>query len=80
MRSSDLKSETPTRTLEILASTRGPAHLLTPGEVASRFHVSVGWVRDHATRKQPRLRYVKLGKLLRFRPEDVEEFIRQWCQ
>jgi predicted DNA-binding transcriptional regulator AlpA len=42
--------------------------------------VSAGWVRDHATRKQPRLRAVKLGKLLRFRQQDIEEFIQTWCQ
>ena len=54
--------------------------LLTPGEVARRLQVSSAWVRDHATRKQPRLRAVKVGKLLRFRPEDVEAFIGQWCR
>ena len=53
---------------------------MTPGEVAERLRVSAGWVRDHATRKQPRLPAVKLGKLLRFRPEDVEEFIRSCGQ
>jgi excisionase family DNA binding protein len=57
-----------------------PERLLTPSEVAQRLCVGVGWVRDHATRKQPRLPCVKLGKLLRFRREDVEEFIRKWCQ
>lgn len=54
--------------------------LLTPHEVATHLRVSPAWVRDHATRKQPRLRSVKLGKLLRFRRPDLEEFIQQWCQ
>ena len=54
--------------------------LLTPREVATHLRVSPAWVRDHATRKQPRLRSVKLGKLLRFRRLDLEEFIQQWCQ
>ena len=49
--------------------------LLTPIEVAKWLGVSPGWVRDHATRKRPHLRAVKLGKLLRFRQKDVEEFI-----
>lgn len=49
--------------------------LLTPQEVADRLSVSIAWVRDHATRKQPRLPAVKLGKLLRFRIEDVEAFV-----
>jgi excisionase family DNA binding protein len=59
---------------------RGPQKLLPPSDVAKLLNVSVGWVRDHATRKQPHLPAVKLGKLLRFRPEDVEDFIRRWCQ
>ena len=54
--------------------------LLDPSEVATWLGVSAGWVRDHATRKQPRLPAVKLGKLLRFRPQDVEEFIRLCSQ
>lgn len=54
--------------------------LLSAGEVATWLGVSAGWVRDHATRKQPRLRAVKLGRLLRFRQQDVEEFIQTWCQ
>jgi excisionase family DNA binding protein len=48
--------------------------LLTPCQVARRLQVSSAWVRDHATRKEPRLRAVKVGKLLRFRAQDVEEF------
>lgn len=56
------------------------AALLEPMEVAKWLGVSAGWVRDHATRKQPRLKAIKVGKLLRFRPEDIEEFIRRWCQ
>ena len=50
--------------------------LLGPSDVAKWLGVSAGWVRDHATRKEPRLRAVKVGKLLRFRPKDVEEFLR----
>ena len=50
--------------------------LLSAGDVAIWLGASSGWVRDHAIRKDPRLKIVKVGKLLRFRPEDVEEFIR----
>jgi excisionase family DNA binding protein len=53
--------------------------LLTPGQVARRLQVSSAWVRDHATRKTPRLPAVKMGKLLRFRREDVDRFIREQC-
>jgi excisionase family DNA binding protein len=53
--------------------------LLSVKQVAEWLAVSPAWVRDHATRKKPRLRAVRLGKLLRFRPEDVEDFVRT-CQ
>jgi excisionase family DNA binding protein len=49
--------------------------LLTPQEVANRLGVSERWVRDHATRRFPRIPAVKLGPLLRFRPSDIENFL-----
>jgi len=52
--------------------------LLTLDQVASVLGVSKAWVRDHATRRQPRLPVVRLGgkrAVLRFRPEDLEAFI-----
>jgi excisionase family DNA binding protein len=51
--------------------------LFTPKQVAARLGVSERWVRDHATRRNPRIRAVKLGPLLRFRDADVNEFIAQ---
>jgi excisionase family DNA binding protein len=50
-------------------------HLLTPRQVASWLGVSERWVRDHATRRMPRIPSVKRGSLLRFRHEDIEGFI-----
>jgi hypothetical protein len=50
--------------------------LLGPTEVAEWIGVSVAWVRDHATRKSPRIPAVKAGKLLRFRPIDIRSFIQ----
>jgi hypothetical protein len=32
-------------------------------------------VRDHATRRHPKIPVVKLGPLLRFRQEDIEHFL-----
>lgn len=49
--------------------------LITPTEVAKRLQVSVAWVRDHATRKYPRLPVVRVGSLLRFRPRDLDRWI-----
>jgi predicted DNA-binding transcriptional regulator AlpA len=53
--------------------------LLDVKQLAEWLAVSPAWVRDHAMRKQPRLPVVRLGKLLRFRAEDIEEFVRT-CQ
>ena len=54
---------------------RADEKLLTPQEVADRLGVSQRWVRDHATRRWPRITAVKLGSLLRFRWRDVEDFL-----
>jgi excisionase family DNA binding protein len=51
--------------------------LLTPKEVAETLGVSVAWVLDHSSRRRPLLPSVKLGKAVRFRREEVEEFIRE---
>jgi excisionase family DNA binding protein len=51
--------------------------LLTVEEVAKILNVSVAWVYDHADRKRPQVPSVRLGKAVRFRPEDVEQFIRE---
>jgi hypothetical protein len=64
------------RRMRISAETTSVQRLLGPADVAKWLGVSSGWVRDHATRKEPRLKSVKVGKLLRFRPEDVEDFLR----
>ena len=63
--------------LEHMKSAEGDEFLplLGPAEVAEWLGVSVAWVRDHATRKSPRLPAVKAGKLLRFRRVDVRDFI-----
>jgi excisionase family DNA binding protein len=52
--------------------------LMTLDEVAARLGVSKAWVRDHATRRNPRIPVVRFGErraVLRFRREDVEAFI-----
>jgi Helix-turn-helix domain len=57
--------------------------LLTPEQVAERLSVSVDWVRDHSSRKNPRLPVIRLGGgpgrkgLLRYRAREIEEFISE---
>jgi predicted DNA-binding transcriptional regulator AlpA len=53
-------------------------NLLTLEQVAHMLGVSKAWVRDHATRRNPRIPVVRLGgkrALLRFRGQDIENFI-----
>jgi excisionase family DNA binding protein len=64
------------REVRISADKGSVQRLLAPTDVAKWLGVSSGWVRDHATRKEPRLKAVKVGKLLRFRREDVEDFLQ----
>ncbi len=49
--------------------------LLIAREVAARLGVSERWLRDHATRRNPRIPAIKLGPLVRFRWADVQEFV-----
>jgi hypothetical protein len=57
--------------------------LLTPDQVAERLSVSVDWVRDHSSRKSPRLPVIRLGGgpgrkgLLRYRASEIEKFIAE---
>ncbi len=46
-------------------------------EVAARLGVSERWLRDHATRRNPRIRAFKLGPLVRFRWPDVQAFVAE---
>lgn len=56
--------------------------ILTAREVAELLRVSESWVRDHATRRQPRLPIVKLGKHkgapLCFDLDKIKEFVEKW--
>ena len=51
------------------------AALLTSRQVAERLGVSERWVRDHATRRSPKIPVVKLGPLIRFCPYDIDAFL-----
>jgi hypothetical protein len=61
----------------------GDDHLLKPEQVAERLSVSVDWVRDHSSRKMPRLTVIRLGGgpgragLLRYRASEIEKFIEE---
>ena len=58
--------------------------LLTPEQVAQRLNVSPDWVRDHSSRKNPRLPVIRLGGgpgragLLRYAPARLKSSLRKW--
>ncbi len=55
-----------------------PERLLAAKEVAQWLGVSAPWVLDHSSgRRAPHLPSVKLGKSVRFRRADVEQFIEE---
>jgi excisionase family DNA binding protein len=54
------------------------SQLLTVRQVSEWLNVSPSWVRDHATnRRRPALPSLKLGKSLRFREDQLAEWILQ---
>jgi hypothetical protein len=66
-------------------SAGGPTYdpLWTPEQAARRLNVSPDWVRDHSSRKEPRLPVIRLGGgpgragLLRYRASQIEKFIEE---
>jgi hypothetical protein len=45
--------------------------LLTPDEVAVLIDVKMSWVMDHVTRVEPIIPHIRLGKVIRFKPDAV---------
>ena len=56
---------------------RDDDRLLDARQVAARLGVSERFIRDHTTRRSPRIPGVKLGKLLRYRAADVAVFMAE---
>jgi len=55
----------------------GSDRLMNARQVAAKLGVSERWVRDHTTRRSPRIRGLKMGSLMRYRLTDVEAFIAE---
>lgn len=56
---------------------RDDEHLLNARQVADKLGVSERFIRDHTTRRSPKIPAVKLGKLIRYRRADVDVFMAQ---
>ena len=54
---------------------RNDERLLNARQVAQKLGVSERFIRDHTTRRSPRIPGVKMGKLLRYRAGDVDRFM-----
>ncbi len=55
----------------------GQDRLLNAREVANKLGVSERFIRDHTTRRSPKIPAVKLGKLIRYRCADVDFFMAE---
>jgi excisionase family DNA binding protein len=64
----DRNSEQPSREGERLLNAR---------QVADKLGVSERFIRDHTTRRYPKIPAVKLGKLIRYRRADVDVFMAE---
>jgi excisionase family DNA binding protein len=51
--------------------------LIGSDEVAKLLGVTVNWVRDHTTRREPIVPHVKLGRKILFERDEVVRFIRE---
>ncbi len=71
----DLAGDRQTLEHRLVPHTPGHDRLLNARQVAEKLGVSERWVRDHTTRRSPKIRAVKLGTLIRYRWVDVEVFM-----
>lgn len=73
-----MQTTTPaSETEEFATSDREDDRLLDARQVAAKLGVSERFIRDHTTRRSPRIPGVKLGKLLRYRAADVAIFMAE---
>jgi hypothetical protein len=49
----------------------------TVKDLSAEWGISEGWIRDHATRKQPRIKGRKFGKFIKFHRDDIKTFLDQ---
>lgn len=78
-----IEDKVPGSSMPSAAEGLGYDPLWTPEQVAQRLNVSPDWVRDHSSRKEPRLPVIRLGGgpgragLLRYRASQIEKFLEE---
>jgi predicted DNA-binding transcriptional regulator AlpA len=68
---------TESATLSPSITVPGNDRLMNARQVAAKLGVSERWVRDHTTRRSPKIRGLKMGSLMRYRLTDVEAFLAE---
>lgn len=63
--------------MDLIHNTRATNNLLTPAETSAILGVSVGTLQIWRTTRRYPLPYVKSGRLVRYKQEDVQAFINQ---
>lgn len=61
--------------MELIQKTRATSRLLTPAEASEILGVTVGTLQIWRTTRRYPLSYVKSGRLVRYRAEDIQSFI-----
>jgi excisionase family DNA binding protein len=54
---------------------KGMEKLLTPDEVAKLLDVKMSWLMDHVTRIEPIIPHIRIGRMIRFRRQDVTQWL-----
>ena len=75
LRVQEIASDPNRHDMNSLQPSQSDERLLNARQVADRLGVSERWVRDHTTRRSPKIRAIKLGPLVRYRRADVEVFM-----
>lgn len=65
------------RQVEQIATVQPEKVWYTVKELAAEWGMKESWIRDHVTRKKPRIKARKFGRLTRFHRDDIETFLKQ---
>lgn len=73
----DFANEPIRNTSALPAKTRGLTNLLSPAEAAAILGVTVGTLSVWRSTGRYKLPFCKIGRTVKYRPEDIEEYIKR---